>query len=621
MKKIINILSLTLAVVLMMTSCQMDEPELDSLIQSDDLAYEITQNPEDPNMVIIESLTPGVIPLWITPMGRSTRVKDTIRLPFSGTYDFIYNVSSGGGFASADTTTLEITTMNLSYVDDPLWNVLTGGGPGHKKEWVMDTDGKYFSGGLSFFGTDNGWLASGDPFDSFDAGCYGGDCWTWSPDSAWLVQNNALAEGDHGVMTFSLEGGAIFSAVKPQEGGVEEEGTYFLDINAKTLRITDASILRSYKPTSNGLTGVSDWSNYTLFALDENTLRLGVVRDKDVDGEGSAMLVYNFISKEYSDNWVPADTPDPEPELPDGWMQDVSAIVDSELTWILSPETPFNFAGLDGSLLYDWSSPDNYPDSIGIDASVPATYADFSLTFNSEDYTVQYVDPSGNVTDGTYELDETGTYSFVGITPMFDLGSVYSLKTSEDNQWRILSIQKNESGAVAGMWVGVLNEETREYMAYHLLLVQDTGEAEGTEVEFDNSKFIVGDLEENGNFRIELYNGFGSTSANPPLDPAAVLFSNRIEVTFTISGATFNAGAAGSYNTAIGLADNDWSAQYWGGGDGETTVTGDGTYTVYAEPGSDFDTALVFVIDISGMANDLESIDAVSVSVDSIVLY
>ncbi|MGY0036655.1 hypothetical protein [Pedobacter sp. NJ-S-72] len=113
-----------------------------------------------------------------------------------------------------------------------------------------------------------------------------------------------MAKGDYGVMTFSLIGGPGFNAVKPMEGGITQNGTYSLDPAKKRLVVTGGTILRGYKPAKNGITGVN-WDYYEIISLTANTLRLGVYRNKDVDGEGNALLVYNFISKDYSDSYVP----------------------------------------------------------------------------------------------------------------------------------------------------------------------------------------------------------------------------------------------------------------------------------------------------------------------------
>jgi hypothetical protein len=47
-------------------------------------------------------------------------------------------------------------------------------------------------------------------------------------------------------------------------------------------------------------------------SLTENTLQLAVLRDPELSGEGACLLVYNFISKEYYDNWTPGEQEEPE---------------------------------------------------------------------------------------------------------------------------------------------------------------------------------------------------------------------------------------------------------------------------------------------------------------------
>ncbi|UII23709.1 hypothetical protein [Fulvivirga ligni] len=599
-------------------ACQPEEFELGEKVDKSELQFEIYQDTEDPNMVILNSLTPNVTPLWTTPMGRSTRVNDTVRLAFSGNYKFVYGVQSAGAYITSDTVEVNITTMNLSYVNDPLWEKLTGG-VGESKTWVLDLDeegvSKYFNGPMYFYGSDNGWLLGGGPFDSNATGCYGEDCWTWPAD--WAGNQWIADLGDYDEMTFSLIDGAKLTAnhnMIPARG--LESGTFFLDADAKTLSTSDVTALH----TPNNDACVDDWYHAKVLSLTDDYMQLGFVRKESCDGV--ALLVFNYISKEYSENWVPEDQPEPEPTLPDGWLDDVSRITNSELTWKLSPETPFNWTSLDGTFLNNWSSPADYPAWSGFDANVPATYEDFELTFNSDDYTVEYVDPSGNVTNGTYTLDENGVYTFDGVQPSFDIGSAIDLNTTAENQWRILKIERDGSN-VSGMWVGARDPEKPEYLAYHLILDGSggSGEPEGTAVTFDNAKLAFGDLEGNGNLRLELFNEFGSTFTDPPLNPADIVFSNKIEITFTLSGISLTSGAAGSYNTSMYMADADWSPQYTGDGAGEVTVNGDGTYTVFVEPGATFDTAKVFVIDILNMATDIEDLGTVTATVDNITIY
>ncbi|WP_339917159.1 hypothetical protein [Yeosuana marina] len=76
----------------------------------------------------------------------------------------------------------------------------------------------------------------------------------------------------------------------------------------------------------------------------------------------------------------------------------------------------------------------------------------------------------------------------------------------------------------------------------------------GTEIAFDNSKLDVGDLEGNGNLRLELYNDYGSTAADPGLNKSDLTFSSSIEVTFTLGGITLNTGVVVFVIDVVGMA-------------------------------------------------------------------
>lgn len=60
-----------------------------------------------------------------------------------------------------------------------------------------------------------------------------------------------------------------------------------------------------------------------------------------------------------------------------------------------------------------------------------------------------------------------------------------------------------------------------------------TVKANGTEVALDESKLIIGDIEEKGNFRIEIFNEYGDTKNDPGIDATATKYS-KLEVSFTI---------------------------------------------------------------------------------------
>ena len=61
-------------------------------------------------------------------------------------------------------------------------------------------------------------------------------------------------------------------------------------------------------------------------------------------------------------------------------------------------------------------------------------------------------------------------------------------------------------------------------------------DGETTEIAVDSSKVLFGDIEGKGKFRIELYNEYGDTKADPPLKTSDIFFNEGLSVTFTISG-------------------------------------------------------------------------------------
>lgn len=292
----------------MFSACKKDEHNIGKVLNKSEIQYSVTQDlTADPggNTVILKNATPGTLSMWDYGTGTSNRMQDTVKYAFAGDYVIRFSVATGGEVVKLDSVVVKVTKDNLNYVNDPLWTAVSGG-VGQEKEWLLDTKGIYFSGPLAFYGVNIGWLKAGGPWadGAFATGCYGGDCWNWGPGVADIYPN-MMTNGEYGTMTFGLKGTASYKAVKPMENGIVQNGTYYLNVGTKMLTINNASILRGYKPAKNGLTGISDWTNYKIISLDENTMQLGVIRDKDVDGEGKCMLVYNFISKEFSENYVP----------------------------------------------------------------------------------------------------------------------------------------------------------------------------------------------------------------------------------------------------------------------------------------------------------------------------
>jgi len=123
--------------------------------------------------------------------------------------------------------------------------------------------------------------------------------------------------------------------------------------------------------------------------------------------------------------------------------------------------------------------------------------------------------------------------------------------------------------------------------------------------------------------RIEIYNEYGNGGTvaqgyyNDKLN-----FNGPIIVNFTISGIDGNlsSSASKSYKTELTFADADWYPSYWGGASyGSTTVTGDGTYEVYALMSGYCSGAVVWTIELYNLWKDLLDTSKVSVTVNSVV--
>ncbi|MCF4100238.1 hypothetical protein L1I30_01030 [Gillisia sp. M10.2A] len=618
MKNLKIIISVLILAMVAFTSCQKEEYSLGDKIDPSDIQYEIIQDYNlDPggNTVILKFNTNKATPVWNYGTGRSTKMTDTVRYAFKGEYSIGLSVITPGGVVNLEPTIVEVTDDNLNYVNDPLWTALSGG-VGESKTWYLDLDengvSKYFAGPMYFYGTDNGWLEGGD------AGCYGDDCWNWSPD--WAGNQWIAAVGNYGSMTFSLEGGPFVTAnhlMLPNLG--EQSGTYFLDKDQHTLTLNDVALLHQ---ESNDAC-VSNWGDIRVFSLTEDTMQLGVLRKDDCDG--AAMLVYNFISKEYSDNWVPDET---EPEVDEGFDPSFEP---GELLQILTGgPSSGRIWQLDGSgNPVDWlASGTGWTESS--DSSRDWGWnADWDSL--AEDSWIRF-DQWNGMTYTKYQngIETSGSFSINEETNEIILDAGASL-LGVDGHWlspttnTIKVVKAYDDFATRGLWLGTsYNSETDEWLVFHYILGNapggggDGGGNSGpVSVDFDNSKLVTGDIEANGNLRLELYNEYGASFGDPGLNTSDISFSNSIEVTFTLSGLDLNAGAAGNYDAKIYFADADWAPN----GDGNTiSVNGNGTYTLSYDAPSAAEGTIVFVIDVVGLAADITDMTAVSATIDSIIM-
>jgi hypothetical protein len=454
---------LMLGMVFLTTSCEPDSYSLGDKLDKSQIDFDITQDfSVDPggNTVILTNKTPGTILTWDYVTGKSNKSVETVKYAFKGDYTINISAVTAGGIVQLDPVTITVTDDNLSYVNDPLW-ILLSGGVGNSKTWVLDLDAegvsKYFGGPMFFYGSDNSWLEGGD------AGCYGEDCWNWSPDwkgNEWLFVNGAE---DFGSMTFSLEGGN-FVTVDNLSTDKLDSGTYFLDKDAHTLTFTDATMLHD-----SGSDGLGDFSNVKIFSLTENTMQLGVFRSGD-----PATLVYNFITKEYSDNWEPVEevaTIDEgfDPQFAPGeLLKMLTGGTSSGRVWELDASgNPIDWlAGgigwtVDSSSSNDWGWNDNWS------AAVDGAWIRFDQ-WGGLNYT-RY--QNGAETTGTFSIDEeSNEITLVGNTLLQEPGSGLNPTTN------VIKVVKayNADFETKGIWFGTSYDETKdEWFVFHYVVPQN----------------------------------------------------------------------------------------------------------------------------------------------------
>ncbi|PTN09090.1 hypothetical protein [Mangrovibacterium marinum] len=478
--------SLLLGMILAMFACSPDEFNLGSVLSQSDLEYRITQDADDPNMVILESLTPGVTPLWVTPMGRSTRVKDTLRFPFAGDYEFIYGVQSAGGLVQAEAFPLSITTNNFNYVDDPLWTLLTGG-VGESKTWYLDLDAekttRFFDGPIWFFTDTYEWdnlhAANGSNYiDSKNWAAAdaivpnltdGSATWYWTAD--WAGNQWMCDAADFGTMTFDLINGANVQ-VDQQEYGLDlQVGSFVLDTEAHTISFSDALPLHD----SNRDADMQAASEFRVLYLSEDFLQIFVP---------ALGACYNYISEDYRDNWVPEDLPDPEPPYDGDANEDLTTSVSTTKTWKIDMDIPYNWHGLDGSALNEVASTASDGEFAFTTWAPPYDEAAFaavsmSLTKESDDGGTYVVETLNDSYEGSYTVDENNNIDFGQPISFFSgIGGWLSFGTTAENTLRIIISEKDALGNIDGIWLGQRSTDKDEYLSLHLTPVSGSAEVD-----------------------------------------------------------------------------------------------------------------------------------------------
>ncbi|SBV98005.1 exported hypothetical protein [uncultured Dysgonomonas sp.] len=623
MKKLINIFTLFALFAMMFVSCSPDDYSLGSKnVKAEDLvegiAFKIEHDASNPNIIYLTSLMGnGYTPLWNHPQGRSQKQKVTLKMPFPGTYNVTFGVETPGGIVYGEPVTFTVDDFYADFVNDDVWTMISGG-VGKSKTWYLDLDAegvsRHFLAPMYFFTGTYNWdalhTASGDNYldaDAWDwkkaitplAGDDGNALWYWLAD--WPGNKWMCDAADFGTMTFDLIGGANIKVDQQAYGLGSYNGSYMVNVDEHTIAFTDAYPVNVTSRNGEVLAA----TEFRILYLSEDFMQIMLV---------PSGTCFNYISKEYKDNWVAGD---PEPPYNGNANDDLTSTFTKK--WKLSVNTPYNWTGLDGTFLNNWSSSADY--SVAGYPYNKSMIDNISLSMTKTgEKTGSYILTDGTAKEmkGTYKTDANNNIIF-DTDISFAISGSQMLSTTGDKALRIIRSEKDESGELSGLWLGRRDNTDAKYMVYHFELMKAASEDEGTSMTIDQSKIVHGDLESNGNLRIEIYNAYGSTAASPPVKPSDFIFDKSISVTFTLGGVTLKTGAIGSYKAALSFADGDWSAQYWGGGSGDTNVSGNGTYTVWCAPGVS-DGLMVFTVDVKDLANDIVDLNAVTVKVDKITI-
>jgi hypothetical protein len=483
-----NIIKIFAAVFLgtWMLSCSPEEHELQGVEVSanelvEGIAFKIEHDPGNPNIVYLTSLMDSrYTPQWDHPQGRSQERTVTLKIPFAGTYEVKYGVQTRGGMVYGEPVTFTIDELYPDFISDPMWPMIAGG-VGEEKTWYLDLDAqgvsRKFLGPMYFFRKWYTWdglhTPSGDsyleasPWDWKKAilptleregeaasGAPIADvaAWYWAAD--WPGNQWMTAAADFGTMTFNLKDGAYVIVDQEDYGLGLSEGSYLLDTENKMIKFTDARPL--HDATRDG--DAVDWSNVRILYLTEDAMQLGVVPNDDK----GTMVVYNYISKEYKENWVPADQPDPEPPYEGDPNEDLTTTVSTKKKWVMSLNTPYNWTDLAGDFKNAWTEPADYT---SYDASL---ISNVSLTLDktaAATGTYVFTNGSGSPISGTYSVDDKKNIIFDKQISFAISGSVF-LATGAENKLRIIRTETDAFGAITTLWLGQRDAIEDQYMVY-----------------------------------------------------------------------------------------------------------------------------------------------------------
>ncbi len=455
------------------------------------------------------------------------------------------------------------------------------------KTWALDldADGKsvVWGGPLSFYGTADSWNTITNGY------AVSGDSWSWEP--VWAENDWICGVKNRGTMTFNADGTVV---VNDLGNGVQYNGTFTVDLDKKTITLSGAEILH----LENLHALVSNWSTeLKVLSLSDKGLQIAALRDQS--NEGPCLLSFNYV----------------DAALVGGGGSELSVNNANLIYGDLE-----NNGNLRLELYNEYGA--GTKDNPVVDPSAINFSKNLAVTFKLEGVTLK--DGAAGSYDAVMSYaDASWDPSYWGGTPKFDAivngDGTYTcfFETSADCEGVVVWVIDIKGLAADIADLGNVKAEIVSVVAD-----QDPANLYKT-VAVDNSKILFNNKDGNGtDGRIEIYNEYGDTKANPGVNIADVNFAGRMSITFTIEGIDGNLvdGATADYKAELSFADSDWGPSYWGGAAvGAAQVKGDGTYTVYADMGNDLcEGAVVWGIELYGLWKDLIDTSKVKVTINEI---
>lgn len=421
------------------------------------VGFTITPDASNPNLIHLKSLLTGYNAFWSHPgvgKGHSDGSDVDLQIAFAGEYTVVYGVSTRAGIVYSDPVTIKVNSFCADFVSGEAWQQLAGGAGG-SKTWVLD-NGKV--------GMKQGAYSCFDPNALYEHMTHDEGLNNWYANGyTWWEPANAdvgITEADLAKeMTFGLSGGATLT-IKNADGTVSE-GSFAFDPDNHSISAIGVEFVHG------------DWAdgksksfsdNFYVFHLDENQLMIANKRDPALSGEGECWYVWNFVSKDYRDNYNVEVTH--KITLPEGWRNYILPMNQRETKYKFVGDEPFAWFDLDGNKISREGAFDPVAD---------IESAGLTIYYNANDgkSEVTFTDPQENETKGTFTLSDAGVFSFSDM-PSFAVSTNTDVKfASEKKELQILSYEIDDyTGDITDLWLGAKQYDAQgkeiEYLGYHL---------------------------------------------------------------------------------------------------------------------------------------------------------